>query len=246
MKQRIYGETVSINTNHVKDFYNKRASMISEQGWGAVSLGANDPTIADRVYNYDHDILFPKLNITPETRVLEIGCGMGRWANIILPHCRAYCGVDFSEDMLKAAKQVCHDRLDRGTFYHMSASTAVKTEPDFFGGAFGSILFSGVCMYINDEDLQEIFAQLPQLCQKNCTICIRETAALAERLTLNEFPSKELNTSYNAIYRSPHEYNQLFKPLIDVGFSIVEQDFLPASLGRKRKETNSWCTILKR
>lgn len=243
---RIYGESVSINMDAVRSFYNKRAELVDEKGWGAISLGDEDPTIASRVYDYDRDTLFPKLDVGPTTRILELGCGMGRWAEIVLPHCGFYCGVDFSEEMLGAAKRICKKFVDCSNFYHMSVSEAIEKDPLFYGGAFHCVLLSGVCIYINDLELKPIFEHIPDLCQEHCTICVKETAAMNDRLTLSEFPSEALHSNYNAIYRTTAEYTTLFQPLLKAGFSIAEQYFLPAEVGRKREETNGWCTIFKR
>jgi len=243
---RVYGKAVSINQEHVKEFYNRRAALIDKIGWGAISLGAEDPSIPIRVYNYDRDELFPQLEIGADTRVLELGCGMGRWAEIILPHCGYYCGVDFSEDMLKAADQICSKIKDSYDLYHMSVLEAVEKDIAFYGEGFGSVIISGVCIYINDAELKQVFERLSHLCQTASTICIKETAAFTARLTLREFPSEALQSDYNAIYRTPEEYNRLFAPLRDAGFEIKKQGFLPEQMGRKREETNSYCTIFKR
>lgn len=245
-EHRVYGEKIEINMNSVQNFYNKRAAMIDEKGWGAVSLGDEDSSIAAKVYDYDRGILFPKFGVTSTSRILELGCGMGRWAKIVLPYCAAYCGVDFSKEMLEAAEKVCKDYLDRSSFYHMSVSEAVEKGPQFFGGAFHCVIISGVCMYINDLELTQIFEHIPFLCQAHCTICIKEPAAFEKRLTLNEFPSEALHSKYNAIYRTPEEYNAFFQPLLKAEFSICEQNFLPIEVGRKRSETNGWCAIFKR
>ena len=98
-RRRVYGDKISIQTESVQKFYDKRASLVDQKGWGAVSLGDEDSTIADRAYEYDRSVLFPKLGINLNDRVLEIGCGIGRWAKIVLPHCGSYCGVAFSEEM---------------------------------------------------------------------------------------------------------------------------------------------------
>ena len=140
---RVVGKNISIDVNHVREFYNKRAAFTSENGWGTVLLSAEDPTIALRGHNYDHDVLFPKLNIDEKARVLEIGCGIGRWASIILPHCGCYCGSDFSEEMLKVAEGICGDYYGRYNFHHLSATETVEKDTEFFGGAFDSVLFSG-------------------------------------------------------------------------------------------------------
>lgn len=245
-KHRIYGDKISIHTEHVRDFYNKRASLVEKKGWGAISLGDEDASIASRVYDYDRDTLFPKLGVGPEDRVLELGCGMGRWAKIVLPHCGAYCGVDFSEEMLKAAEQVCGDYAEKSAFFHLSVAEAVEKDAAFYGGAFNCVILSGVCIYINDDELKRIFERLPALTQPHCTICVKETAAVEERLTLDQFPSEALKSTYDAIYRTREEYSAMFRPLPAAGFSISEQYFLPEEVGRKRAETNGWCTIFKR
>ena len=245
-ENRVYGEKMSIHTECVRDFYNKRASLAEERGWGAISLGDEDTTIAARVYDYDRDVLFPKLKINSNNRVLELGCGMGRWAKIVLPHCGAYCGVDFSEEMLKVAEKVCGDYAKKSAFFHLSASEAAGKEPAFYGGAFDCVILSGVCIYINDEELKDIFERLPALALPHCTICVKETAAMVERLTLDGFYSEALQSTYDAIYRTTDEYSALFQPLLAAGFTISEQYFLPEEVGRKRTETNGWCTIFKR
>lgn len=245
-KHRIYGDVVSIQEEQVRSFYNKRASLIQEKGWGVVSLGDEDASISDRAYDYDRDNLRPKLGVGSDTRVLELGCGMGRWAKIVLPHCGAYCGVDFSAEMLKAARKICENYAEKSTFYYLPLSEAVEKDSSFYGGSFHCMILSGVCIYINDGELARIFERLPALAQPHCTICVKETTALSERLTLNEFHSDALQSTYNAIYRTQAEYAAMFKPLLEAGFSIEEQYFLPEEVGRKRPETNGLCTIFKR
>lgn len=245
-KHRVYGDKISIQMENVQNFYNKRAALVEQKGWGAVSLGDEDATIASRVYDYDRDTLLPKMGINQTSRILELGCGMGRWAKIVLPHCGFYCGVDFSEEMLKNAKNICEGYASKSSFFPLSASDAAEQDPLFYGGPFHCVILSGVCIYINDRELKRIFERLPALAQPHCTICIQETTALSERLTLNEFPSEALQSVYDAIYRTREEYVSLFQPLLDAGFFIAEQYFLPEAVGRKRAETNGLCTILKR
>ena len=38
-EHRIYGEKIEINTSCVRAFYDLRAAMLDEKGWGAVTLG---------------------------------------------------------------------------------------------------------------------------------------------------------------------------------------------------------------
>jgi ubiquinone/menaquinone biosynthesis C-methylase UbiE len=54
--------------------------------------------------NFFRDVL----EITPETRVLEIGCGIGRVGRELAPHCQEWVGVDISSHMIEIAR----DRLE--------------------------------------------------------------------------------------------------------------------------------------
>lgn len=142
-KTRVYGEKVSIQTEFVRDFYDKRASSVAEKGWTAVTLGDEDLSKTEKRNYYDQNILFPKLGIDQNSRVLDLGCGMGRWAKIVLPHCGAYCGVDFSSEMVKAAKRVCSEYTEKTTFFNISVPEAVEKDSVLYGGGGGTTaLFS--------------------------------------------------------------------------------------------------------
>lgn len=244
--QRIYGEHVSINTESVKAFWNKRASMVEQKGWGTVNLGDQDSSLAERMYEFESNQIMPKLEIEKKTRVLDLGCGMGRWAKMVLPYCGFYCGIDFSEELIKLAEKLCKIDSKHGVFYSMPVTEAMQQSISFYGGTFDCVIIAGLCVGINDKDVSFLFNNLSKLCSDKCVIYIKETAAFDKRLTLNDFKSKDLNSNYNAIYRTPEEYRFLFSPLYNEGFSVSESFFFPEELGRKREETNAWCTILKR
>lgn len=247
-KTRIYGKKEEISEEKVRAFYNKRGEddFVKANGWTAISLGAENPDIAKRVFAYDRDVLLPKMQLHENSKVLELGCGMGRWAKIILPHCKSYYGVDISENMLKQAEYICAEYKGKYHFLHMSATDVACQPEEFFNGKFDSVVLSGICMYINDDKLSSLFSVLPRLCNDHCVIFLRETTAFKERLTLKDFPSEALKTEYNAIYRTAEEYNQLFGPLYKAGFSLKEQEFLPENLGRVRTETNGMFYVLIR
>lgn len=224
-EKRIYGEKISINTEKMRDFYSKRAAGATPESIGAVTLG--DPRYWDEKNAYDRDQVLPMLQIGAETRVLDIGCGIGRWAGFILPNCKFYCGVDFSPEMLRVAKQVCESRGGRSALHCMSAVEAACQSVEFYGGPFEAVIIAGVLIYNNDSDVRQIFRGLPELLAEHCVIYLRDPVGRQERLTLNDYPSKSLHDSYSAIYRTAEEYMELYAPLFDVGFSVERQEFLP-------------------
>lgn len=244
-EKRIYGQKTFINTKQIQDFYNKRAMDSTSEDIGIVLLGNQDPDVLDQRNTYERDYILPMMNIGHETRVLDIGCGIGRWAGFILPNCRFYCGVDFSPEMIRVAKQVCQEQGGDSALNCMSAAEAISQGADFYGGRFGIVIANQVFMYINDSDAEQMFRQLPNLLAEHSIIYLAEPVGLRERLTLNDFPSEALQTSYSAIYRTTDEYMELYAPLFDEGFSVMKQEFFP-NIGDNYSDTGRHYFILKR
>lgn len=243
MQGRIYGEKTEIDPKNVRKFYDDRAQQIHEKGWGAVSLNDETKNNGKDGYDYDEKIVLPQLQLKENDRVLELGCGMGRLASIVLPYCKFYHGIDFSEKMILAAEDICKKFSGRFKFEQATVVNAVGEGETHFDGQFDCVILAGVCMYLNDDELERTFLALPKLCKEHCTIYIRVTAAYEQRLTLKQFASKDLQANYDAIYRTPQEYEKLLAPLYDDGFSIVESGFLE---GSNRKETEKYSWLLRR
>ena len=242
-EKRIYGEKAQIDETHVRDFYNKRAVASAAGNAGAVLLGNQDPQALEAKNAYDQEQILPLIG--PETRVLDIGCGIGRMANFILPNCKFYCGVDFSEEMVKITKQVCQSRGGDYAAYCLSALEAADQSVDFYGGRFGTAIAGGVFMYVNDQDAEHIFQRLPGLLEEHSSVYLADPVGLQKRLTLRDFPSKALQTEYSAIYRTPEEYLDLCTPLLNAGFSVVKHGFRPR-FGEIYTDTGRYLIILKR
>lgn len=242
MKNRIYGEKVTILEENVQKFYDKRAELIEEKGWAAVTLGENTMQGGESTFNFDLKEVLPRLQLNSDARVLELGCGMGRWVKIVLEQCGFYVGVDFSRRMLEAAEEICKEFKGKFRFYQNSIVSALENELKD-EDKFDCVIISGVCMYINDDELSRIFKLLPNICSKHCVIYIRVTAAYDQRLTLNQFKSEKLQSDYDAIYRVPAEYDEFFSPLKEAGFLTEHAGFLSA---RDKRETNSFQYFFRR
>lgn len=243
---RIYGDRVDISREFVHSFWEERASLVEEKGFGTVGLKEQRPSANDQYFHYARNCIVPELSLPRTSRVLDLGCGMGRWARIMEGSYGTYCGVDFSKKLLEAAQKNCRDIPAKFQFYQMTVESAVEHRPEDFGGTFDAVILNGVSMYINDHALEQIFKSLPGLCAARCSIYIGEPMAYRQRLTLDHFASKGLGTQYSAIYRTPHEVEEMLEPLRNTGFSIKKQHFLPEQVGSGREETGSYLFILRR
>ncbi len=247
---RIYGASVSVNEERIKVFWEQRAGMYGEKGDRAVLCGEQFSDSGEKRNAFTREVNVPQLHITRDTRVFDVGCGVGRLARMLLPKCGFYYGVDFSQNMVHAARQTCEQMKSDGCkadykVEQLSFFDALQKSPEYYGGTFDCIIVCGVCMYVNDEILQESFCNIPALLGSHSAALFQETVGKRERLTLNNFYSGALNTFYSAIYRTPEEYLSFYQPLLKAGFSIERQGKFP-NLDENYADTYRWYAVLKR
>ncbi|NJA15596.1 class I SAM-dependent methyltransferase, partial [Clostridioides difficile] len=109
-----------------------------------ISVKCNDqnPDYAKNLDKYEKEIIIPKLNITRNSNILDIGCGVGRLADDIVPICNYYLGTDFAEDLISIAKKRFSDNdcdFQVCDFINTLYDTKVKSKMPF-----DTILLAGV------------------------------------------------------------------------------------------------------
>jgi len=113
-------------------------------GWNSSYTGQPIPPAEMREW-IDHTVQ-RVLSLRPE-RVLELGCGTGLLLSRIAPHCRQYCGTDFSPNALNYVQQFVTAQNLRGvTLLQQSAE-------DFSGieaGTFDTVILNSVIQYFPD------------------------------------------------------------------------------------------------
>lgn len=246
MGDRIYSEKINIKSENTKTFYDKRAQSMQmmDNPYVAVLLGDQDPNHAAKWNDFEKRFIQPQLRIDWNSIVLDIGSGIGRWAESLIPICGKYIGTDYSIEMVKtASERCCFPKMDY-EFYNLSFQETVNHH---FDTKFNRLIVAGVCMYINDADLLGCYDGVLKLLDEKCIIYFTETVGIRTRLTLDEMPSEALKTTYDVIYRTPEEYCEYYKIFIDAAFKTMKQDYLPHLNDEKEfNETDRWYTILER
>ena len=237
-KTRIYDEKVDINNVDVKSFWEKRASV---KDLNSVLLGSQKDSKHSDLRNEKEFILLKSfLTNLKDLTVLDIGCGIGRWANNLKDEIKLYHGIDFSENFIKGNKERFKDYKNL-TFMVMSATDMDLSK---LNSTYDLIIINGVLMYINDDKLNGIFNNLKILSPKY--IYIQEsTSIINDRLTLKDIYSKELDTQYNAIYRIKSEYECYFKNIL-TDYKIQSTDLLLDKDTGAREETNAQYWFLQK
>ncbi len=229
MDNRIQGVCVDIDNIETKKFFNDRAKKNIKYLYNRCLYQDNNPELALLRDEEEKTKILPLLDIHQNDKVLDIGCGVGRWGEEVLKAGACYCGVDYSEDILKIAENYLSGRGD----FKLICSSFQDASKNIDLARFNKVIISGCLMYINDTELQYSIEKLQKLLPKPARLYLRETIAIIERLTLSNFYSEELQTNYNAIYRTTEEYVRLLQPY----FRIQQQGPLYESSLNNRNET---------
>lgn len=215
---RLYGDNEDISPDKVKNFFNDRANRDLESDLSIVLF--QDKENSAQRHEEEKKLFYDNID-TSDKKVLEIGCGIGRWAEALHNKCESYLGLDFSEELIAIAKKAYKD-FDDCKFQVMSA-TDIKVDELLIEPPFDVVIFSGFLMYINDDDLKIIMNEVNSVCTDNKIVFAMEpTSCMETRLTLKDFYSEGLEADYNAIYRTEQEYRDIFADLN--GHEIFAED----------------------
>lgn len=205
---RLYGDKENIDSEEVKNFFSERASRELESDLSIVLF--QDKENSEQRHIEEKKLLYEHIDLDGK-KILEVGCGIGRWAEALHGRCESFLGIDYTEDLIEIANET-YD-FDDCKFQVMSA-TEIKADELLIEPPFDVIIFSGVLMYINDEDIKLVFTELNHIAADDKKLFIMEPVSRMDyRLTLKDFYSDGLEADYNAIYRTEEEYMELFEGL---------------------------------
>lgn len=244
---RIKGTVENLDYESTKAFFENRAERYDEvYPYSVTMYQDNHKDITVKRNAEEIHTIYPLLELNSASRVLDVACGIGRWADAIQEPIDLYCGVDFSKELIEIAKQRnIHNNFQ---YYVAAMQNIADILQEEAIAQFNVVLIVGALMYLNDSDVEVLLKQVEQLCGEDAIICVREPIATENRLTLKDFFSEELNANYNAIYRTQDELQRMFeRNLVDKGFVLekVSPLFAEGNLNN-RKETMQYYFILRR
>ena len=234
---RIERDVIDIDEKLTSNFWEKRA----RRGLKLKTVLLNetlDDEILQKRNNKELDIV---KSVLPENAsILDIGCGLGRWADNLKNDIKFYQGIDNSVSLIEIARKRFEEN-DNIEFLNMSAS---KIIPENLNSDFDVAIITGVMMYINDKDIFGILDYMNRTVDK--FIYIQESICTKEgRLTLDNIYSESLSDNYSAIYRTQEEYENFYKKSL-TNFIIEKTDLLLDNEMSLHEETNARYWILKR
>lgn len=248
---RIYGDEKNIDATAVKKFFANRTQKNVKYRLNVTNLQDSNPEVAIMRNQEEVDKIVPLLNFKPDSCILDIGCGVGRWADNSLGYLSEagkYVGTDFCENVLDLARKN-FKQDSRCEFYVSDIQGILNNLPkSLCTNKFDIIIICGVLMYVNDGEVEACLNNVSQLLSEEGQIFIREPIALEERLTLDKFYSQECKDEYSAIYRTKSFYEDKFKAaFLDNGIKCKSEGFLyDEGKLNNRKETQVYYWVFEK
>lgn len=215
---RLYGKIEDIDSYKIKEFFNTRAKKDVEKLMEITSY--HDKNNLEKRQE-EINVISNKIDFK-DKKILEIGCGLGRWSEFFQDKCEKYVGIDFSKELIEIAKE--HFNYPNCYFQILSVNDLSENNLPI-SGPFDIIFITALLLYLNDDDIIEMFEKINHLIHENSIIYIRDTISILDnRLTLKDFYSNELEVNYNAIYRTEEELLELFKTINN--FKIIDKNII--------------------
>lgn len=211
-----------IDRKAVLDFFEQRAAKAGTIGaTRAVIYQDKNEDLAERRDAAEKLHLFPKLSLQADDRILDAGCGTGRWTGLLTANGAAYHGVDVSPGLIDVARRQ-FDSVHESRFTVCSIDK-ITLESIGASAPFSKIISFGVYIYLNDKEVLQALKRLAEVAAPSCRILFREPVGLDMRLTLKEHYSDDMDQFYSAIYRTESELLAMFdSTLITSGFRLIE------------------------
>lgn len=245
-KTRLEGaKEIQVDSRKILDFFESRVTRCEKNNPLTMTM-YQSAELAMQRDEHEKRLILPKLNITTQSRVLDIGCGNGRWYEALKKFGLAYTGVDFSPSLINIAREK-YQNSDLCKFIVGKAddiSSEILSDKECL---ITHVIISGVTLYLNDAEVINMLIGLDSLSQSGTIIYLREPIANNTRLTLNEHWSDDLDSHYSAIYRTQAELLSLISGCPSVmKLELIEcGDMYPDALNN-RKETQQRYYLLKR
>jgi len=142
------------NNESLKDheeYWDHRAKTFGEksQGFPAVCSYGMPDIYNEHIHRLQRNVLLANLDVSRDMKVLDAGCGVGRWTIMFAERGARVTGVDISDEMLKVARKRADEAgvSDRVTFKHMPLHELAEEE-----GAYDMAVCVTVLQHVCEQE----------------------------------------------------------------------------------------------
>lgn len=245
---RVLGAAQDIDYDATRSFFEGRARRAANQpALTAVLYQDGNPDLARQRDEMERDMVLDWLPLDRSPRVLDVGCGIGRWGEHLAPWASAYQGVDFSPGLVELARESLASRYEQGRYaVDVVSATELTADRLTIPPPFDLVIQAGLLVYLNDADVGRALRAFLTLVADSAVVYLREPVATGERLTLDRHWSEELQQEYSASYRPVRFYDEVLAATLGAaGFAVSRSVPLDPGLVNRR-ETSQHFFLLER
>ena len=164
----------------------------------------------------DEPFLLEHLKPFSNCRVLDMGCGTGRYLRRLPPSAYRITGVDLSKNMLSRARQTFGNRKD------ISLVQASVTRLPFHPRSFDRIMSGLVIDHVGS--VEQFFRQLSQVLVVGGRAVVAAVHPDIQRVTGSDIEVQSKEKRFVQIHGHIHEVRQLLAAAHDAGLTVAVMD----------------------
>jgi SAM-dependent methyltransferase len=235
-----------INKQNVKIFFQERAKTHNKvYPLKSVIYQDKNPSLAKDRDAFEKKKIISIINFSKNDVVLDVGCGIGRWAGEICDKVKKYVGIDYIEEFINISNSIYKNKKNTH-FICLDGAKLLnpKVKPH---SPFTIIMFVGFFMYIDDHEAYDVLKQVLKVSCQNSQIIIREPIGIEKEVVLNNVWSEEMETYYSAKYRTCDYFKKMFKDILyNENYKLTFDDALFPNNLNNRTNTRQHLFCLKR
>ncbi len=199
------------DTDAVLNFWKGRASLLDK---GSVSEFQATMFVGNKEKAREKDRLEKERVLTAVDvfkdfgvdRALDIGCGVGRWAELFSDYFKHVDAVDYCEGFIDTAKANAEKKNLKNINYYVGSVEDIDEK-----NKYDCVFSFGLFNYLGDNAVRKLAESIGGVLRPGGKCVLRETIAVKKRVELHGFYSESLKTNYSSIYRTIEEINTVLK-----------------------------------
>jgi SAM-dependent methyltransferase len=206
-----------IDKGKVKAFWDSRAAAYGALDFDSIANLEQDPANLALKVSLETEKVFAYLGSISGRTVLDLGAGVGQWAfRFVARGAHRVTAVEYSAALAEIGRREAEARGVRNLEF-----VVCPAEDYSAGETFDVVFISGLFVYMNDDQAEQLVATLPRHCRPDTLLLVRDGTGVPVRHEIDDRFSEHLQASYSAVYRTADEYAKLFSRR---GFALLAHE----------------------
>lgn len=198
-----------IDAEKVRNFWEGRAATYQKVAFESIAnLEQNAENLRLKIDDETRKV-FSWLPSLSQLSVLDLGAGVGQWSFRFADRgASRVLAVEYASGLAELGRQeAAAHQLDQVEFVVSPAEHFDTAE------VFDLIYISGLCVYLNDDQLDLLLGRVSRFVKPGGLIMLRDGTSIQGRYELNNVYSQHLDEHYSAVYRTVDDYVDRFEAM---------------------------------